>query len=104
MHSLIVSAIHPTSSADHMLMMSGKIISFITNLARRTETTTLLVNVKNSSLYPIVGIIDCRTVHVLPQTMIFRRLRSTLVGSSLALDPRSFVLECAVFLEDRDLS
>ena len=81
MPSMVASTFHPTSPAYFMPMMSGKIISFFTNLARRTETTTLFVNVENSSLYPIVGIINCCTIFVLSQTMIYLRLRSTL-GSS----------------------
>ena len=76
MPSHVALAFHPTSLAYFMPMLSGKLISFFTKLARGTENTTILVNVKLFSLYPIVGIIDCRAVLVLPKTMIYCQLRS----------------------------
>ena len=70
-HSLIVSAFHPTSFTDSMPVTSGKILSFFTNLARRTETTTFFVNVKNTSFHPIIGVISCCTILVPSKVMIY---------------------------------
>ena len=82
-HSLIVSAFHPTSFTDSVPMTSGEILSFLTNLVRNTEMSTLLVNVKNTSLHPITGIIICCWLKFPTWLMFsFLRLRSVCCSSS----------------------